>query len=379
LAVNTFSDLSRHRGWLCLADGTAFSGTLLTRAGESAEEALGEVVFNTALTGYQEVITDPSYAGQMIVFTYPHLGNYGANQTDDEAERIFARAVIAREYTPQPSNWRAEEPLHERLFRQSIPLMVDVDTRRLTRHLRANGALPGVLGVGPVELLAERATTAPTTDGVDLVSTVTPSTTSHYPRPGARRVVAVDFGMKTSMLRLLGERFEVVRVPASTSAHEILSLAPDAVFLSNGPGDPAPLHGPIAMIRELVGRVPIFGICLGHQLLGLAMGGRTIKLRFGHHGANHPVSDLSTHQVEITSQNHNYALAADSVATMTTRAVVSHSNLNDGVVEGLVYPEVRAFSVQYHPEAGPGPHDARYLFARFEQYVRGEATHAEIA
>ncbi|MGC8481339.1 MAG: glutamine-hydrolyzing carbamoyl-phosphate synthase small subunit [Acidimicrobiales bacterium] len=377
--MSAYSDLSRHRGWLCLADGTAFSGTILTRKGARVEEVTGEVVFNTALTGYQEVITDPSYAGQMIVFTYPHLGNYGANRTDDEADLIFARAVIAREYTSQPSNWRAEEPLHERLFRQSIPLMVDVDTRRLTRYLRTNGALPGVLGAGPLELLAEHAAKVPSTEGIDLVSSVTPSETTYYSRPGAPRVVAVDFGMKTSMIRLLGERFEVVRVPASVSAEEILSLSADAVFLSNGPGDPAPLHGPISTIRDLVGRVPIFGICLGHQLLGLALGGRTIKLRFGHHGANHPVSDLSTHKVEITSQNHNYALDADSIASMTTKAVVSHTNLNDGVVEGLVYPEIRAFSVQYHPEAGPGPHDARYLFARFEQYVRGDSIHAEIA
>jgi carbamoyl-phosphate synthase small subunit len=359
--------VNRDRCHLVLSDGAVFRGEA---AGFVPPNGIttGEFVFNTALSGYQEVVTDPSYAGQVITFTYPHLGNYGVTQLDDESARPWCEGVIARELTAVPSNWRATGALEEFLIAHRVPAMVGVDTRRLTRHLRTHGALPGAFGVTGELAVAAAARTAKGTDGADLVGVV--STTVPYERgAGERHVVAFDYGIKATMVRQLAARFRVTVVPAWTSSDEVDALAPDGVFLSNGPGDPAALGDEVATIHALLGRYPIFGICLGHQLLATALGATTIKLPFGHHGSNHPVRDLVTGAVEITAQNHNYAVAPDSL----TRAEISHVNLNDGVIEGVSAPAERCFSVQYHPEAGPGPHDARYLFARFSDLLDGRA------
>ena len=340
---------------LVLADGEVFRGEA---AGAAGPVSTGEVVFNTALSGYQEVVTDPSYAGQVVAFTYPHIGNYGVNAGDDEARRPFCRGVVVRDLTEEPSNWRADGGFEPFLVRHGVPAVTGVDTRRLTRHLRDRGAMPCAFGTASeAELLATAAAAEPT-DGRDLVGGVT--TAAPYVRgDGPYRVVAYDFGVKETMLRQLGRMATVTVVPASTSAGDVLALEPDGVFLCNGPGDPGALPGPTGVIADLVGKVPVFGICLGHQLLCAALGGRTYKLPFGHHGCNHPVQRLSDGRVEVTSQNHNYAVAD------VPGAEVTHVNLNDGVVEGIRVPTATAFSVQYHPEAGPGPHDARYLFGEF--------------
>jgi carbamoyl-phosphate synthase small subunit len=346
---------------LVLADGTVFEGEAIGAVPDCGV-ATGEAVFNTVLSGYQEVITDPSYAGQVIAFTYPHIGNYGVNPTDDEASRPHCRGVIVRELTDRPSSWRSTESLEAFLIRNSVPGIAGIDTRRLTRHLRDKGAMPCAFGTAVEADLRTAAAAASVTDGVDLVSTV--STPSILTRgSGPYRVVAYDFGIKEAMLCQMGEMATVTVVPASTSADQVLAMEPDGIFLSNGPGDPAALAPIIGEIRTLVGhgRVPLFGICLGHQLLATALGASTYKLPFGHHGGNHPVKRLSTGRVEITSQNHNYAVAEDSM----DGSDVTHVNLNDGVIEGLASRHTPAFSVQYHPEAGPGPHDARYLFEEF--------------
>jgi carbamoyl-phosphate synthase small subunit len=324
--------------------------------------ATGEAVFNTVLSGYQEVITDPSYAGQVIAFTYPHIGNYGVNPTDDEAARPHCRGIIVRDLADRPSNWRSTGSLEEFLIRFSVPGITGVDTRRLTRHLRDRGAMSCAFGTsGEADLLAAARTALPI-DRAELVSEVT--TASMVTRgTGPYRVVAYDFGIKEAMVRQLGEMATVTVVPASTPAEQVLGMEPDGVFLSNGPGDPSGLTAIIDQIRVLAedGTVPVFGICLGHQLLATALGASTYKLPFGHHGGNHPVKRLSTGRVEITSQNHNYAVAEGSL----TSSEITHVNLNDGVIEGLANTDTPVFSVQYHPEAGPGPHDARYLFEEF--------------
>ena len=348
---------------LVLADGTVFEGEAV---GAEAAVATGEVVFNTVLSGYQEVLTDPSYAGQVITFTYPHIGNYGVNPVDAESHRPFCRGVIVRDLARRPSNWRSAEDLGTYLARHGVPAITGVDTRRLTRHIREAGAMPCAFGTADERTLKEAATSEPGTDGLDLVATVT-TAEPYFAGDGARRVVAYDFGIKTSILRQLGEFATVEIVPASTTAADVLARQPDGVFLSNGPGDPAAVTYAVDAIRGLVGEVPIFGICLGHQLLGAALGGATYKLKFGHHGGNHPVRRLSDGSVEITSQNHNYAVVEGSIAS----ADVTHVNLNDGVIEGLRCRDVPAFSVQYHPEAGPGPHDARYLFGQFKDLMDG--------
>jgi carbamoyl-phosphate synthase small subunit len=322
----------------------------------------GEVVFNTVLSGYQEVITDPSYAGQIITFTYPHIGNYGVAAADDEARRPFCRGVVIRDLARRRSSWRSDGDLDAFLRRHGLAGIAGVDTRRLTRHLRDAGAMPGAFGTADETALKEAALAEPGTHGVDLVAQVT-TPEPYVVGDGPYRVVAYDFGIKATMLRHLSAIATVEVVPAATPAADVLARPRDGVFLANGPGDPAMVPYASAAIGELLGSgVPVFGICLGHQLLARALGAETVKLPFGHHGGNHPVRRLATGQVEITSQNHNFAVAADSLAG---RAEVTHVNLNDGVCEGLRVLDAPAFSVQYHPEAGPGPHDARYLFEEF--------------
>jgi carbamoyl-phosphate synthase small subunit len=344
---------------LVLADGTTFEGEAV---GAPAAVTTGEVVFNTVMSGYQEVITDPSYAGQVIAFTYPHIGNYGATPADDESRKPAALGVIVRDLARRPSNWRSDNDLQSFLERHGVPGIAGVDTRRLTRHIREAGAMPCAFGTADERTLKEAATSAPGTDGIDLVATVT-TPEPYRTGEGPLHVVAYDFGIKRAILRHLEGIATVDVVPGHTPAADVLALQPDGVFLSNGPGDPAAVPYASEAIKELVGEVPVFGICLGHQLLALALGGETYKLKFGHHGGNHPVRRVNDGAVEITSQNHNYAVVEGSLPN----AVVSHTNLNDGVIEGLRHDAERAFSVQYHPEAGPGPHDARYLFQWFQE------------
>jgi carbamoyl-phosphate synthase small subunit len=344
---------------LVLADGTTFEGEAIG-ADPPNGVATGEVVFNTVLTGYQEVISDPSYAGQIISFTYPHIGNYGATALDEESRRPFCRGVVVRELARRRSNWRSDEDLDAYLRRHGVPGIGGVDTRRLTRHVREAGAMPAAFGTADPAMLASAAAAEPGTDGLDLVATVT-AVQPYTVGDGPRRVVAYDYGIKSTILRHLGKLCTVEVVPASTSAADVLARRPDGVFLSNGPGDPATVPYAIEAIRGLLGEVPVFGICLGHQLLAAALGGTTVKLPFGHHGGNHPVRRISDGSVEITSQNHNFAVAEGSVPN----AEVTHVNLNDGVIEGIRSTDAAAFSVQHHPEAGPGPHDSSYLFAEF--------------
>lgn len=348
---------------LVLADGTTFEGEAIG-AEPPGGVAAGEVVFNTVLSGYQEVITDPSYAGQIITFTYPHIGNYGATAADDEAGRPHCRGVIVRDLARRRSSWRSSEDLDDLLRRFGVAGIAGVDTRRLTRHIRDAGAMPGAFGTADAATLAAAAAAEPGTDGIDLVATVTCDEPYTW-GDGPRRIVAYDFGMKRTILRHLGEIATVEVVPASTPAADVLARRPDGVFLSNGPGDPAAVAGAAEAIDGLLGEVPVFGICLGHQLLSTALGASTFKLPFGHHGGNHPVRRLATGSVEITSQNHSFAVAEDPIPGVE----VTHRNLNDGVIEGIRATEVPAFGVQYHPEAGPGPHDARYLFDLFAELV----------
>lgn len=365
-------------GLLALADGSVFEGEVLDLtaspgASPGAWPAAGEVVFNTVMTGYQEVITDPSYAGQVITFTYPHIGNYGVAPADDESRGPFCRGVVVRELTGRPSNWRAVETLAGFLARHRLRVMAGVDTRRLTRQLRDAGAMPGAFGPvdgGPGGLaeadLVARARSEPPTDGRDLAAEVSCERAYRY-GSGPFEVVAYDFGVKRNILRNLARVASVTVVPAGTPVDEVLDREPDGVFLSNGPGDPAAVGYATAAVRGLLGQVPVFGICLGHQILAQSLGASTYKLPFGHHGGNHPVRRLATGAVEITSQNHNYAVVPGSFQEAVE---VSHVNLNDGVIEGFACTDVPAFGVQYHPEAGPGPHDARYLFDEFAELMR---------
>ena len=353
---------------LVLADGEVFEGVAVGYRPESGVAA-GEVVFNTSLSGYQEILTDPSYAGQVITFTYPHIGNYGINRDDDQADAPHCRGIIVRDLARRASNWRATDDLDGFLRRHRVAAIAGIDTRRLTRHLRSAGAMPGALGVADRDTLLAAAVADGGTDGRDLasaVSTTEPYTVGSLDAP--YYVVAYDFGIKRSILeQLVAADCQVEVVPASTPASEVLDREPDGVFLSNGPGDPEAVRGAQENIRELLGQLPVFGICLGHQIMGLALGARTFKLPFGHHGGNHPVRNLESGRVEITSQNHNYAIDA---GTLPDTAVVSHLNLNDGDVEGVRCESLHAFSVQYHPEAGPGPHDARHLFREFVELMR---------
>ena len=355
---------------LVLADGTTFEGEAIG-ADPDGGIATGEVVFNTALTGYQEIITDPSYAGQIITFTYPHIGNYGVTPLDDESRRPFARGVIVREMARRRSSWRSEADLDGFLRAAGVPGIGGIDTRRLTRHIRDAGAMPGAFGTAGETALKAAAVAEPGTDGIDmarLVSCTTPYTVDYAGPEGRapKRVVAYDLGIKTTILRHLSGIATVEVVPVGTPAADVLARRPDGVFLSNGPGDPAAVTGMPDTIAGLLGEVPVFGICLGHQLLATALGAETYKLPFGHHGGNHPVRRLETGTVEITSQNHNFAVDDGSLSSTVE---VTHRNLNDGVVEGLRCLDLPAFSVQYHPEAGPGPHDAAYLFELFDELM----------
>lgn len=346
---------------LVLRDGTIFEGEAIG-AEAPGGIASGEVVFNTALTGYQEVISDPSYAGQIITFTTPHIGNYGTTADDNEAKRVFARGVIVRELARRRSNWRSDDDLDHYLRTFNVSGIAGIDTRRLTRILRDAGSMPGAFGTASQSDLHSAALAEPGTTGIDLVAQVTTSA-AYLTGTGRFSVVAFDFGVKQTMLRCLGEMATVRVVPATTTAEQVKAMSPDGVFLSNGPGDPEAVVGVPETIRQLLDAgIPIFGICLGHQLLSLALGGSTFKLPFGHHGANHPVRNLRTGAVEITSQNHNFCVDPASLADVVD---VTHLNLNDDTNEGMRVRDARAFSVQYHPEAGPGPHDSRYLFAEF--------------
>ncbi len=349
---------------LVLADGSVFEGELIGAAPASGI-ASGEVVFNTVLSGYQEVITDPSYAGQIITFTYPHIGNYGASLADFESRRLFCRGVIVRDLARRESNYRSDAHLDAVLKRYGVSGIAGIDTRRLTRLLRDSGAMSGAFGTADVASLHAAAIAEPGTDGVDLVSQVT-TPAPYTVGAGERRIVAYDFGIKYSIVDYLATLGTVIVVPANTSAEEVLSLAPSGVFLSNGPGDPSVLDYAVHSIQNLVGRVPVFGICLGHQLLSRALGGTTFKLPFGHHGGNHPVQHVASGKVEITSQNHNFCVDPDSLEGIVD---ITHINLNDHTNEGMSVRNQAAFSVQYHPEAGPGPHDASYLFGMFEDMM----------
>ena len=366
---------------LALADGRVFRGDACGAGGEAS----GEVVFNTAMTGYQEILTDPSYRGQMVCMTYPLIGNYGISPEDVESRRPWVNGFIVKEMCGYPSNWRGRIRLEDYLREHGIVAIQGIDTRALTRHLRDHGAQEGIISTEEPDgaRLAERARALPGLIGRDLVTEVSVEAphgwtegpwdlARGYTTPPASRftVVAFDSGIKQNILRCLaGLGCDVQVVPANTGAAAVLERKPDGIFLSNGPGDPEAVSYLVETVRGLVGQAPIFGICLGNQILGLALGGHTYKLKFGHHGANHPVKDLETGRVEITSQNHGFAVDPRSVEKLGL--VETHVNLNDGTSEGMRHRELPVFSVQYHPEASPGPHDADYLFDRFVTLMEG--------
>ncbi len=364
--------MQRKTAILALEDGKVFEGWSFGREGETT----GEVVFNTALCGYQEVLTDPSYAGQIVTMTYPHIGNYGVNREDVESSRPQVAGFVVREVSTVASSWRASGELHRYLDEAGVVGISEVDTRELTRHLRTFGAQRGVISTvdGDSASLVVKALGSRNMMGLDLAREVTCShpyrfASSEGGGESSFKVVAYDFGMKRNILRSLARAAcEVTVVPATTTAKEALALGPDGIFLSNGPGDPEPCTYAIEAAKELMDKVPIFGICLGHQILGLACGGKTFKLKFGHRGANHPVKNLLTGQVEITAQNHGFSV--DPSLFERPEFVQTHVNLNDGTVEGFRHRELPLLSVQYHPEASPGPHDSHYLFAEFVAMMR---------
>jgi carbamoyl-phosphate synthase small subunit len=368
---------------LALEDGTVFEG----RSFGAPTERSGEVVFNTALTGYQEVFTDPSYSGQIVILTNPQVGNYGTSAEDNEAARPYIEGLVVREFSAIASNWRSDAEANAFLGRNGIPVISGLDTRALVRHLRTRGVMRGVLSsvTADASALVERARGIPTMAGLDLASRVStperyewnkpvepcsPSDFLARPPETKYHVVAYDFGIKRNILRRLVQvGCRVTVVPALTSAEDALALNPDGIFLSNGPGDPEPLQTQVGIIRRLIGNKPVFGICLGHQLLGLAVGGKTYKLKFGHRGANHPVRNELTQKVEITSHNHGFAVDPDSLNL--NEVEITHMNLNDGTLEGFRHRREPMFCVQYHPEAAPGPHDSHYLFDEFVKLMEG--------
>jgi carbamoyl-phosphate synthase small subunit len=377
---------------LALETGRVFRG----RAFGAPGETMGEVVFCTAMTGYQEILTDPSYQRQIVVMTYPHIGNYGIQPGLDESSRPHVAGFVARDFCRTPSHWNSRETLQAYLERHGVVALDGVDTRALTRHLREQGACRGVIatGEGDPQALVKRAQASPSMTGADLVKEVTCSAPWHWaagsdvpfqgtngktPTAGTRRVALMDFGVKWNIARSLAARgCDVTVLPATASSDAILALAPDGVMLSNGPGDPAAVTYAVETLRRLIVHdekaahpLPLFGICLGHQLLGLALGGKTFKLKFGHRGANHPVKDLTTGKVEITTQNHGFAVDMESLPKGEVE--LTHVNLNDGTLEGLRHKKLPIFSVQHHPEAFPGPHDAHYLFDRFLNLMRASS------
>ena len=371
---------------LALEDGRTFRGQGYGAPGDCQ----GEVVFNTSLTGYQEIATDPSYAGQIVVLTNPQIGNYGTNQADNEAARPFIEGLIVREFSAISSNWRSEQVTDEYMERYRIPVLAEIDTRALVRHLRDRGVMRGVIStrVGDPQALVEQARGIRKMEGTDLARVVTTKSIYEFdssdgrnqsgdpylPQPNTEaddpklHVVAYDFGIKQNILRMLTrEGCRVTVVPAQTTAEDVMAMKPDGVFLSNGPGDPEPVEYAVKAIRGMMGRLPVFGICLGHQLCGLALGGRTYKLKFGHHGGNHPVRNNATGKVEITAHNHNFAVDPDSINA--NEVELTHVDLNDQTLEGLRHKALPLFSVQYHPEAAPGPHDSHYLFRDFRKMM----------
>jgi carbamoyl-phosphate synthase small subunit len=371
---------------LALEDGRVFRGTSFGARAECS----GEVVFNTSLTGYQEIFTDPSYAGQIVVLTNPHIGNYGTTPHDAEARRPYIEGLVTREFSPMSSNWRSTQVADEYLERYGVPVIAEIDTRAVVRHLRTHGVMRGVIASGEnldVDALVAKARAIKKMEGTDLASVVSTQVAYEWdanePKnqtgdslltaalaDGAEQmhVVAYDFGIKENILRMLTrEGCRVTVVPAKTPAADVLAMEPDGVFFSNGPGDPEPLEYAVENVKALQGKAPIFGICLGHQIFGLALGGKTYKLKFGHHGGNHPIMNHQTGKVEITAQNHNFAVDPDSLDEKTVEK--THTNLNDQTLAGLRHKTDPMFSVQYHPEASPGPHDSHYLFKDFRKMM----------
>ena len=363
--------VSKTKALLVLEDGTNFCGNAFAGTGE----VLGEVVFNTGMTGYQEVLTDPSYKGQIVTMTYPLIGNYGINSEDLESYKIQVEAFVVKEYESMPSNWRSQKTLADYLNQEGKIGIEGVDTRALTRHIRVAGAMKGIISTTDLNpaSLTEKARASQGLLGRDLVQNVTCKETYHWPQEkGALfKVVAFDFGLKFNIVKSLAKRScNVVVVPAQTTAEEIRRIDPDGIVLSNGPGDPEPITYAVHTIQNLIEEYPFFGICLGHQLLGLAFGGKTYKLKFGHRGANHPAKNLLTGKVEITTQNHGFCVDIESIKDPDIE--ITHINLNDQTLEGMRHKSLPVFSVQYHPEASPGPHDSSYLFDEFIKLMKAE-------